>query len=317
MVQLISLSVTRRKSANKNKVVSPAETYGFDVEDIVVPIRDAGGYRYFTARQLKGTNPSSKLVGGTDYEVSDTIAQIAAKSKFLVPLTVTKRRGNDVNNEDYIFVTSRFSENIKVSDSGGSKFFYQEDGDVNLVEYEVAETIAQIIALITPVDANTGHVIQDEGINLTQQPILNFVGTGVTVTNGPGAKTTVTITSSAIISATVDMDTAFALGVLTIPPADQEADVFNLINGVNGSVITEIVGNSTAVRKVQRFAPEVGASFDFDHALVAVATSNKLISDAGAVNTINGDEGAFIEFERVTISGARSVNRRYNAVVPA
>lgn len=318
MVQLISLNVTRRVSGSKNDTYSPAQVYGFDVEDIVVPIRDAGAYRYFTARQLKGTNPISKLVGNTDYEVSDTLVQIAAKSLFLVPLTVTKRRGIDVNSESYIFVTSRFSENIKESDSGGSKFFYQEDGDVNLVEYEVSETIAQIIALVTPTDNDNGHIIEDEGVPLPQQPTLNFVGTGVAVTDGPGAKTTVTIEdNTVIVEATIDMDTAFAAGVLTIPPTDQEADIFNLVNGVNGSVIIEIVGNSTAVRKIQRFVPEITASFDFSHAAIAGATANKLISDAAAMNTIDGSKAGFIEYERVNIAGPISINRRYNAVIPA
>jgi hypothetical protein len=37
-----------------------------------------------------------------------------------------------------------------------------------------------------------GHIIQDEGVTLPQQPILDFVGSGVTVTNGVG-KTIVTI----------------------------------------------------------------------------------------------------------------------------
>lgn len=37
-----------------------------------------------------------------------------------------------------------------------------------------------------------GHIIEDEGVALTQRAVLNFVGTGVTVTDGP-TKTTVTI----------------------------------------------------------------------------------------------------------------------------
>lgn len=145
MAQLIDLTVTRRKSANKDDSFATPLTYGFDVEDIVVPVRNDGSDSYFTARQLKGTHPSSKSVGTTEYWVSESLAAIAAKSDLLVNLTVTKRRNVDVANEKYVFVTSRFSENIKVSDTGGSKFFYQEDGDVNLVEYEVSETIAQIV----------------------------------------------------------------------------------------------------------------------------------------------------------------------------
>lgn len=146
MGQLIDLTVTRRKSANKDDSFSTPQTYGFDVEDIIVPIKNDGSNSYFTARQLKGTHPSSRLVGNTDYWVDETLAQIAAKSSLLVVLTVTKRRDVVVNNESYVFVTSRFSENIKPITGGGSKFFYQEDGDVNLVEYEVSEDVADIIS---------------------------------------------------------------------------------------------------------------------------------------------------------------------------
>ena len=146
MAQLIDLTVTRRKSANKDDSFSTPLTYGFDVEDIVVPVRNDGSDSYFTARQLKGTHPSSKSVGSTNYWVSESLTAIAAKSDLLVELTVTKRRSVDVASEKYVFVTSRFSESIKVSDTGGSKFFYQEDGDANLVEYEVSETIAQIVS---------------------------------------------------------------------------------------------------------------------------------------------------------------------------
>ena len=37
-----------------------------------------------------------------------------------------------------------------------------------------------------------GHLVQDEGVSVTQRATLNFVGSGVTVTDS-GTKTTVTI----------------------------------------------------------------------------------------------------------------------------
>lgn len=35
-----------------------------------------------------------------------------------------------------------------------------------------------------------GHIIQDEGVIINQQPYLNFIGTGVTVTDNVGTGTT-------------------------------------------------------------------------------------------------------------------------------
>jgi hypothetical protein len=123
--------------------------------------------------------------------------------------------------------------------------------------------------------------------------------------------------SSTPTEVTLDMSDGaiFTAGVITIPLLNKEFDVFNLINA-SGALVSEIVGNSTTLKKIQRFAPQVGFSYDFDHKAVATATADQLISDAAAINTISGNDGAVIEFERVTISGARSVNRRYNAVVP-
>lgn len=43
-----------------------------------------------------------------------------------------------------------------------------------------------------PVPGTAGHTIQDEGVGLTQRSVLNFVGAGVTATDG-GTETTVTI----------------------------------------------------------------------------------------------------------------------------
>lgn len=316
MSRIISLNVKKRTQGSKEDVFSTPKQYGFDVQDIIVPIRNNGSVSYFTTRQLKGNTPGSRVVGQTEYQVEETLSDIAAKSVSLVLLDVVRRRNVDVS-EQYVFVVGRVSESLVSADAGGTIFFYQEDGDPDLVEFEVSQTIDDIIALITPVAPTPGHVIADEGVNLPQQPILDFVGPGATVTNGPGGKTTVTIPGTIpVVVATIDMSTAFVAGVLTIPAPDQEADIFNLINN-SGAVITEIVGNSTVIGKIQRFAPQVGFSYDFSHAGVAAATNNQLISDAAAINTVVGDDGAVIEYERVTISGGRVVNRRYNAVIPA
>jgi hypothetical protein len=123
MAQLIDLTVTRRKQGSKDDTFVTPLTYGFDVEDIVVPIRNNGSESYFTARQLKGTKASSRSVGNTDYEVSEDLAAIAAKSSLLALLTVVRRRNVDVANEEYVFVASRISETIKKSSSEHLLYF--------------------------------------------------------------------------------------------------------------------------------------------------------------------------------------------------
>lgn len=316
MSRIISLNVTKRNSGSREDIFTTPKQYGFDVKDIVVPIRNNGTVSYFTTRQLKGNTPASRVVGQTDYQVEESLADIAAKSISLVLLDVVRRR-DVAATEQYVFVVGRISEALVSADAGGTIFFYQEDGDPDLVEFEVSQTIDEIIALITPVAATPGHVIADEGVDLPQRGRLNFVGAGATVTDGPGDDTTVTIPGSMPMMVTdIDMNTAFLAGVLTIPPAFQEYDSFNLING-SGSNISEIVGLSTQPLKVQRFTVELGSTQNFVHAPVATATANQLISDAALTNPVIGDDAGMIEYEVVTIAGPIQVNRRYNATLPA
>ena len=56
--------------------------------------------------------------------------------------------------------------------------------------FNVAEHTA--LAAFVAAGAPAGHEIEDEGVGLPQQPILNFVGAGVTATDA-GGKTIVTI----------------------------------------------------------------------------------------------------------------------------
>jgi len=316
MGQLVSLNITKRNSNGRVDDFSPALPIGFDVEDIVVPIREKSGVRYFTARQLKGNTPVSRIVGGTDYETSDSFAAIAAKSNSLLLLTVIRRRDVAVPSETYIFVAGRISESLREHPvTKHTTFFYQEDGDPDLVEYEVDETLSSIIAQNSSIN---GHIIADEGNQLPQQQILNFVGAGVTATDNPmSGETVVTIPGSMPAqTADVDMTVNFAAGVLTIPPAIQEYDQFKLtVSG--GNVINKIVGLSTNLLKKQRFITDFGLTQDFVHTPVAGAVANDLISDAAATNTINGDHGDFIEYETVQIAGPVQVNRRSNININA
>jgi hypothetical protein len=162
MGQLISLNISKRTSGVKVDTFSPEKEFGFDVNDIVTPIRARqSGDLYFTTRQLKGNTPSSRIAGSTEYETTDSFSDVKAKSTSLLLLTVVRRRNVDVSNESYIFVAVRISENLKeVTPGGNTIFFYQEDGDPELVEYEVLESIDDIILQLNPVPVPENELIE-------------------------------------------------------------------------------------------------------------------------------------------------------------
>lgn len=144
MSQLISLSVTSRDG------VATTGIYGFDVEDIVSPIRELSGGAgcYFTARMKRGTTSGhGETLGAIEYRVSETLPQIVALSSNLLLLSVTERRGESLA-EDMIFIASRISENIKPV-TGGSQFYYHEDGDPLPVDYIVSQSVANIVTQTT------------------------------------------------------------------------------------------------------------------------------------------------------------------------
>lgn len=150
MSQLVEFQIFLRNN------VKPATTTsnGFDVEDIVVPIvpYTNASKSIVVARILKGSDVQAKNIGKTTYVVNHTVDQIAAMSSLLLSLTVVKRRNTVIPSVKYGFVASRISENIIPSQSGGSIFFYNEDGDPIPVMYEVEETVAQIVAMTNPVN---------------------------------------------------------------------------------------------------------------------------------------------------------------------
>lgn len=141
MSQLIKLTVVSRRG----DVLTTPTAYGFDVEDIVSPIKRDGSESFFDSRMMKGTKSANNNLAKVEYRVQETLNEIAALSDKLVVLNVLKRRGVDMGSEQHVFVTSRISENILPLVSG-SRFFYSEDGDSLPVEYEVSQTIDEIIA---------------------------------------------------------------------------------------------------------------------------------------------------------------------------
>ena len=159
MSNLKALNVKARTSVNaEQKLIN--QVYGFDPNDIVVPIRGLpGGGRpgeekcYFTARTRKDMEKTSRQVARIDYVVVHTLSEIAAMSRLFFKARVIKRREDDAINEDMVFVASRVHENLvpvynPLDDTAllGTRFFYEEDGDVEPVEYLVEETIPVIVA---------------------------------------------------------------------------------------------------------------------------------------------------------------------------
>lgn len=87
-----------------------------------------------------------------------------------------------------------------------------------------------------------GHIIQDEGNTLPQQPILDFVGTGVTVTNGVG-KTIVTINDCCDF---VELTNTQMLELISNGTVDAGTyyKITNPINADEGVVVQGIVTNA-------------------------------------------------------------------------
>lgn len=89
-----------------------------------------------------------------------------------------------VDNAEIIRVTARTTDTLTFSRA--------QEGTTQRV-LVVGDQVAATITALILTDAELGHAIQDEGVAITQRPILNFAGAGVTVTDDAGTKTLVTI----------------------------------------------------------------------------------------------------------------------------
>jgi len=184
MSQLVDITITNR-GANLDLLPGGPTLYGFDVDDIVSPIRYSSGLSksYFTARTNKGGPNNNSNGSKIDYQSSNSLAVIAAKSSLFLLLNVVSRRGVDEGGEAYIFVSSKITESL-VPTPDGTLFYYIEDGDPLPVEYIVSQTIPQIIAA-----SGAGALkIQDDGTDMPPEQKLNFVG--YTVEDNPSNNST-------------------------------------------------------------------------------------------------------------------------------
>lgn len=152
--QIISLSVQKRTQGTRSNTYNPVITVGFDVDDIVVPIRATSGpgaVSYFVARTNKNMDRDSLGGSHISYEVTNTLANISAQTTKFFLATVYTRRGTSMGGEQMIFNASRISEGLYEDPiTGRTRFFYKEDNDVLLVEYIVEETVSQIVAQTNP-----------------------------------------------------------------------------------------------------------------------------------------------------------------------
>lgn len=102
---------------------------------------------------------------------------------------------------------------------------------------EVNDPLAALDQAITDIVAveKDGHIIQDEGVDLTQQQRLNFEGDGVTVTNDAGNNATKVTIPGATVSG--DMEAA------TYDPTSVEGDAFdmdNMVEGTTAKILTAV-----------------------------------------------------------------------------
>jgi len=184
MSQLINITITNRGPLLE--ALKTPTSYGFDVEDIVSPITFSAikSKAFFVARTNKGGINDDRNGSKINYESSETLSNIAAKSSLLLLLNVVSRRGVDKNNEEYVFVSSKITESLVPVTGIGTKFYYIEDGDNLPVEYIVSQTVAQIISQ----SSSGSFIVQDDGVNMAQEPKLNFVG--YTVEDNPANQST-------------------------------------------------------------------------------------------------------------------------------
>jgi len=227
MSQLVDITITNR-GASLDLLPGGPTLYGFDVKDIVSPIRYSSGLSksYFTARTNKGGVNDNHNGSKIDYQSSDSLAVIAAKSPLFLLLNVVSRRGVDGNNEAYIFVSSKITESL-VPTPDGTLFYYIEDGDPLPVEYIVSQSVATIISM----SVSSPIAIQDRGVNMPLETKLNFIG--YTVEDNPGLSTDVYNIKDETWTKLNTMKTA---GVLPVGAWYRITDRYNYQSGATGII---------------------------------------------------------------------------------
>ncbi len=134
----------------RNGVTIASEDMLIDTEDLNRPIVENSSNKavvYLQESIMEGRQ--SEANNSVQYILDETLAAVHALSTNLFPATVLTRNGNApvVGAVLLGFTTHRIVGSIREdTTSGGSRFFYHEDGDNLPVEYVVSETVAAIEA---------------------------------------------------------------------------------------------------------------------------------------------------------------------------
>jgi hypothetical protein len=133
------------------KPITPI-AYGFETDDIVAPISNDGIYSTIVSRDVKGIDQQARSNAKYIYEVQEDLTTIVGLSDDFFLANVTYRKGfGPQYSVSYkrVFPTNIIS-GVFIPVSGGTQFYVGEDGDPNLVFYQVSETVAQIVAQSSP-----------------------------------------------------------------------------------------------------------------------------------------------------------------------
>lgn len=123
-----------------------------------------------------------------------------------------------VDNAEIIRVTARTTDTLTFSRA--------QEGTTQRV-LVVGDQVAATITALILTDAELGHAIQDEGAAITQRPVMNFAGAGVTVTDA-GGKTLVTIPGGGGVSPNILREQASAALTLGAVAADVAGAILTL-----------------------------------------------------------------------------------------
>lgn len=147
-MQIIQLTVISRNGAT---LPSP-QAQLIDVDDIAAPLTATGSDSAFTLREgKKGPFPDHNTgTFITPYIVDETLSVIATAAQTIFTANVLTYKGRTLNPAAPLMgFNAKFVAARIIPWLTGSKFFYQEDSDPDLVEYTVSQTPAQILAQLT------------------------------------------------------------------------------------------------------------------------------------------------------------------------
>lgn len=139
-MDLIELTVVKVNG----KFLPASVLAGFNVKDIVSPITSNTVNSVFIGKTLTEIPNTNQNSGHNTYEVSESLATISVMSEKLFLGDVIKRN-NVVVSYQAIFVAEIVPGPLNAV-TAGTQFQYKETGAINLINYIVTETIAQIVA---------------------------------------------------------------------------------------------------------------------------------------------------------------------------